>query len=244
MIASFLIFSEDTQPSAQPENIDQQWVKVKLHIRKNFKKMKLAELDRETLNVIEISTIPPEVEKNLAELLYEIMEDDLLYGKDNCVKAVKLLHTKFKDKQQFFDYASQFAYEHPSKSSFVIAEIFRGLKASIEGHYDQNLQTLKVVYESIRPTYMATDKGGIIEGGTNDVIYALIDYLREYLRLLDQNKFQEEPRKKYLIHYIYKDLNLDSQTSNFINIPGAKELRLEYFSLQEKYQQTEGNKKQ
>jgi|GEM_PF-3667668 len=229
LLLAFMINSEDM--------INKEWVKVKLRIRKspNISRLDLAELDTQTLKSINESPIPQEVEPDLAELLQEIIEGSRLYGKENALTAFDILEKKFQNKIHFFNIASDFAYRFPKRNAFVIAKILSGLKGLIEGLYRDNMRALKVIYEScVRPTYVLSDKGGEIEYGTDTVIFHLIDYLREYIKLTEENKIQEDPRSKYLIASIYRDLDLDSQTSNFINIKGARELKEEYFFLNEK----------
>ena len=211
--------------------INEKWVKIQQRARCYFEKRELIELDKQNLDFLEKVNIPPEVEKFLSELLYEIILYNIPYNKDNSLKAFDILQKKFQDKIHFFDVASEIVFSSSTHNSFVIAKIFKGLTETIEGNYNENLHALSVIYDSIKTTYIAKAKSGTQKYGTNIVITELIAYLREYIRLVNAGKIKETPDKMELIAHIYTDLGLETRISNFFRLKGAKELKKEYFLI-------------
>ncbi len=232
-----IIFSSFIFCQEGGEVIDNKWIKIKLKVRANYKKEKLAELDKQTLDALEKSQIPEDVENELSELLYDILNDNILFGRDNSLKALEILYKQFKNKKYFFDTASEYAYSNPNGDFKILSKIFIGLTGLIEGYYNENMNTVKIVYESMRASYLS----GKMKYGTDTVLKYYVAYLREYLRLVNEDKIEEDPKKKYIITYMYNELNLEKKTSNFLKVEGAEELKKEYFFLNEKNEKNENN---
>ena len=72
---------------------------------------------------------------------------------------------------------------HAEDNPVMIAQIFLSMKELIIGHYEENVKSLGIIYESIRGFYIIGAKNASKKYKTDVVIDYLKKYLEEYDRL-------------------------------------------------------------
>jgi hypothetical protein len=221
ILLTFSIFSAD-----ELKQIDDGWIKLKKRIRSSYSKMNLSEHDKNILDIIEKTPILPDAEPALSDFLLDLIKDNAVVYRDNSIRALNILETKFTNKKYFYDIASKYSYDNPTLSPYVIARIFKGLGNLLETNYDGNFKALKAVYESIKSPYIYQSHEGNLSYGTNDLVVEIIAYLRQYVKLSKSVKIKDNPDMSNYTAIMHSELDL--KRGNFKNLAGAKELESEY----------------
>jgi hypothetical protein len=221
LLFSFSVFCAD-----ELKQIDEGWIKIKKRIRGSYSKMNLSELDKNNLDLIDKTPIAPDAEAALSDFLLDIIKENAVIDRDNSIRALNILETKFVNKKYFYDIASKYSFDNPTLNPYIIARIFKGLGNLLETNYDGNFKALKTVYESIKTPYVYKSYEGNLSYGTNDLVVEIIGYLRQYVKLLKSGKIKDNPDMSNYTAIMHSELDL--KRGNFKNLAGAKELEAEY----------------
>ena len=200
------IFALTIYPQDKSFKITKNWIDVQERQRGYFQKRDLLLKDTETIGILESSEIPAEFETEISDLLYEIIKYDSQDNPENSLKGVKLLETKIQDKSHFFRIAADFANLHAEDNPMIIAQILIGMKNLIKGHYEENLKTMQMIFESIRGPYITGSKSGTQKYKTDVVIKYLKEYLAEFDRLYKAGDIEKDTELEQVIINIKIDM--------------------------------------
>lgn len=224
-------------PEDEGSNISEKWVKIQKRQRVYHKRRELIQLDKQALEALDKSDIPENVEKDLAELLSTIIVDNREQDPKISIKAFDILQKQFKDKEHFYDIASEYAYSYSPGNPFIIVKILNGFSELLDNDYAYNVYNMKVVYAAIKLHFIYRAlEGGDLKYGTDSVVSSLIQYLRTFAKKVNSNEIKIDEENMKTITDIYSDLNLEDRNSNFLKLPGAKELPQEYFNMNDEMQ--------
>ncbi|MBN2544312.1 MAG: hypothetical protein JXB50_00855 [Spirochaetes bacterium] len=215
------------------ENIDSQeitisWIKSRSNIRTYYKtnNRKLIEFDRISLNNLEKGNINIENESLAADLIKEIIADNMAINNENPITGLDILQKKFQNKKYYFQVTTDISFHYSTKNPFVIARIFNGLKELLESTFDENLKTCKAVFLYIKTPYIIASQNNTVKYGTEIITIEIIAYIREFLRIKKNGRTAITPEQEFIIKDIYENLSIEQ--GNFSKLPGAKELLSEY----------------
>jgi len=226
-------------------NISEKWVKIQKRQRVYHQKRELIQLDKQALDALQKSDIPADVEKELAELLQTIIIDNKVHDIKNALNALDVLQNKFVDKEHFYDISAEYAYLHSPGNPYIIVKILDGFSNLLDNDYAYNVYNMKVIYNAIKPYYIYRAlEGGDLKYGTESVVSSLINYLRSFVQKVKEDVINVDEENLKIIVGIYSDLNLEDPNSNFIKLPGAKELSMEYFSMNDDIKTSKKKKKE
>ena len=200
------IFITAVFPQDKSFKITKNWIDVQERQRTYFQKRDLLLKDAETIEILENSDIPADFESNISDLLYEIIKYNALEATENSLKAIKLLENKFQNKSHFFRIAADFTNTLSGDNPVITAQILISMKNLIKGHYEENLTTIKKIFEAIRGPYITGSKSGTQKYKTDVVIKYLKEYLTEFDRLLKANEIEKDTELEQIIIKIKIDL--------------------------------------
>jgi hypothetical protein len=220
---NFLIYSQE-------EKISNEWVKAQILVRGSYEQTNKNELrlrDIAFLDKIEKADIK-EAEPNIAEYLKKIIfEDKKFYDIPNIERSLDILQNKFNDKNYFLDYSSKLGYSNNSRNPFVLKKILEGYTKLMDGNDEKVFQNFELFQRNL-DVYVKNFKAY----GSDYVIPVYIAFLREYIRLVSNNKIKDTQRKKII--NICEDMRLNKKSnSDFEQYAGGEELKQEFFFYNE-----------
>ena len=218
----FFCYSQD-----QSNDLTEKWVKTQLDARKpwgdTLNKTKLKEIDAFFIDTIvkkEFKSIEPSIAIYLRKILFE---DEKSNDLTNIRNALDILINKFQDKNFFIDYTASLAGYKASSNPFVLKKIIEGLRKCTETSQEKIFKNFDSYYRII--SVFLGDKQ---KYGSDYVIPEFILFLREYIRLVNEQKIKDTERKKIIS--IVDNMGMsDKKTSDFQRYPGGEELKQEYF---------------
>lgn len=217
-----LAFTNETE-------ITTKWVQNKKIMRKIYVEQgKMNELDgydEKLLREIKNAKITG-VEKELADLLKSIITEQNYNSTINIAVAIEILYTKFDSMNYFVEVISSYAGYRNISNNYILIAILNGLVKSMESQPDEVFKILEVIRDYVE-VYIVDPQ----RLNTKQVIAALIQVMREYLRL-SEARVIDDKYYNTIGNYMSK-MELDSKTSPFDNYSGAKDLRKEHFMFQE-----------
>ncbi|HPO50563.1 MAG TPA: hypothetical protein PLO89_09585 [Spirochaetota bacterium] len=222
ILVAFFAYSKDVS-----SDIDEKWVTTRLNARKpwsdSLNKTKLTEVDSffiDTVATKDIKSIEPAVASYLRKILFE---NDKSNDLTNIRNALDILVNKFEDKTFFLDYSSSLVGYKASSNPFVLKKIIEGLRKCTESSQEKIFKNFDSYYRII--SVFLSDKQ---KYGSDYVIPEFILFLREYIRLVNEQKIKDTERKKII--NIVDNMGLsDKKRSDFQRYPGGEELKQEYF---------------